>query len=265
MKTIFTFVLVLSGLFASSQQRESESELPSREADVTFNKRVWRVIDLRDRPNKSAASVSNPLSLILFNAVKEGKLIPYLSDSLKTRIPLSKFLKQINDTIIEENYKDINDPSSVSYDTVISEFNPLKKIQKYIVMEEWLFNKKSSNMMIKIIAIAPLYRKIHYDNDVGIRQLCWLKYQDNKGVETTCKEILSENHLYTSKNKITDSTYFDWFEKRMFFSYIIKISSSHDMSLSSIAEFKDNRLEAMMQSERLKQELQDYQDDMWDK
>jgi hypothetical protein len=43
-----------------------------READVFWAKRVTRIIDVREKQNQCMNWPKNPLSLVLYNAVKEG-------------------------------------------------------------------------------------------------------------------------------------------------------------------------------------------------
>ena len=42
-----------------------------READVMFAKRIWRIIDTREKQNQPMVWRKNPLSLIFYNSVLE--------------------------------------------------------------------------------------------------------------------------------------------------------------------------------------------------
>ena len=103
------------------------------------------------------------------------------------------------------------------------------------------------------------------DEDLGIYPLCWLKYDDLKNGEPDMMDILKEEKIVNRENHATKYSYQDWFEKRMFYSYVYKISDQGNMSISGKAGFKDNPEQAMMEAERLKNQLQDYDEEQWER
>jgi gliding motility associated protien GldN len=235
------------------------------EKDVLSAKRVWQIIDLRDPQNKVAVRAGNPLIRVLFNAVMQQRLVPYSADSLQHKLSVNEVIQRGTKMIIEENPVDLSDPSVTRLDTVVTPLNPEKDIYRIMIMEDWVFDKKQGKQFPRIIALALLYKKIYLDEDLGTFPLCWLRYDDPKDHETDLVAILTEEKLMTRDNKPSAYSYVDWFEKRWFFSYVYKTSDQGDRSISGKAAFKDNPMQALMEAERLKNQLSEDEEEQWER
>lgn len=245
-----------------------------READVFWAKRVHRIIDTREKQNMCMQWPKNPLSLILYNAVLEGKLIPYRGgegDSLTSSLTVEEFLALGADTSYPKNIIDPNgdpeDPFNQKIDTVVDRLDPIRKILKFRVVEDWIFDKKESRMYVRIIAIAPQYRPKFAGQEVDEDQdLCVLKYHRdaNDPDNYDIREILVNMEVFNRGNDAARITFDDWFEQRMFSSYIIKEANQYDRKISELEEFKDNGLAALLESERIKHDLFEREHDLWE-
>jgi gliding motility associated protien GldN len=242
-----------------------------READVFWAKRIHRVIDTREKQNMCMQWPKNPLSLIFYNSVLEGKLIPYNNDSLTSSMTIEEFLSKGSDTNYVKNIIDPNidpeEPSNQRLDTVVDRMDPIKKITKFRVVEDWIFDKKESRMYVRIIAIAPQYRgkfggvELDFDQD-----LCVLKYHrdENDPDNYDIREILVNMEVFNRANDAARITFDDWFEQRMFSSFIVKEANQDDLNINQREEFKDNGLAALLESERIKHELFEREHDLWE-
>ena len=251
------FFLLLFSPFLIHAQVDGRKPVPPnslREADVSFSKRVWRVIDLREKQNKKAVWPLAPINKILYDAAAGGKLIPYFSDSLITKFTITQFLARGNDTTYQETPIDPIDPSITRLDTLLSPFDPLERIYELLLMEDWYFDKKLSTMIPRIIAIAPLYRAKAMGIDLGMQPLCWFKYDDQKKQETACRDLLVHTAMFNKENSHNAFTFDDWFEQRRFGSFIVKTSNMEDASIFQ----EKNGLEALIEAERLKKENFEY-------
>jgi gliding motility associated protien GldN len=236
-----------------------------READVFYAKRITRIIDVREKQNQCMQWPKNPLSLILYNAVLKGILVPYVDDSLKSAMTIAQFVNLGSDTDYVETPIDPEDPTLTQLDTIITRFLPEDKIKKYRVLEDWIFDKKQSRMYVRIIAIAPLYNRKIAGIELGEQDLCVLKYhrsfEDNDLYDV--REVLVNQEIFNRINDIK-ITYDDWFEQRLFSSYIIKESNQYDNKIKEFEEFKDNKVNASLESERIKFELFEMEHDLWE-
>ncbi len=236
-----------------------------READVFFAKRVVRIVDTREKQNQPMAWPKNPLSVVLYNNIKEGKIIPYRDDSLSSQMSIEYFLTLGTDTDYIEVPIDPNDPSLTRTDTIISPMIPELRIQKFRIVEDWLFDKKHSQMYVRIVSIAPRYNVRIKGVDLGEQDLCVLKYHAKDGSgEADLRHIMVNYEIFNRQNDAARLTYDDWFENRLFTSYIVKEANQQDMYIKEYDAFKDNGVAALLEGEKIKQELFEKEHDYWE-
>lgn len=237
-----------------------------READVFWAKRITRVIDVREKQNQCMNWPKNPLSLVLYNAVKAGKLIPYQNDSLTSVLTIEEFLGRGSDTNIVETSYDPEDVTLTRPDTIVTVFEPVDKIRKYRVLEDWIFDKKESRMYVRIIAIAPQYNEKIAGIELGERDLCVLKYHKSPDdADMNDVRMITVNmEVFNRQNDAARVTFDDWFEQRLFSSYITKEANQYDNKIKEYEEFKDNKVAAMLESERIKYDLFEKEHDLWE-
>ncbi len=233
-----------------------------READVFYAKRVIRIIDTREKVNQAMAWPKNPLSIILYNAVRDGKLTAYFDDSLTTQMTSEYFLTLGTDTEYLDVPIDPNDPTFTRTDTIINPMIPDLRIFKYRLVEDWIFDKKHSQFFVRIIAIAPQYNNRLGGVDLGEQDLCVLKYHSKDGQDL--RHYLINYEVFNRQNDAARLTYDDWFEQRFFSSYITKEANQQDMLIKQYAEFKDNGVAALLEGERIKNELFEKEHDLWE-
>ena len=61
-----------------------------READILWQRKIWRVIDVREKMNKSFAYPERPFFNILMDAATSGEITVYGTDDDKFTYPLTK-------------------------------------------------------------------------------------------------------------------------------------------------------------------------------
>lgn len=262
-KTVYLLICIALGTVGARAQQPVPSGT-LREADVSFSKRQWRIIDLREKQNKKATWPGNPLSKILYESVRTGKLKPYKSDSLKAYYNLEAFMRMGTDTEIVETPTDPNDPTITRQDTIVNAFDPEQRIRQILVMEDWYFDRKLSTMSPRIIAIAPLFRYQVAGIDLGLQPLCWLRYEDRFDKENDCRDILAVQMMFNPENSRSRFSYDDWFQQRLFGSYVVKTANLHDVSILQDPEYRKNGLEALIEAERIKQQTHRQDADMFE-
>ncbi len=87
-------------LAANAQEATSEynpnSVRPIAESDQLYATRVWRRIDLREKQNKPFFSENRQITKTIIDAVMNGTLYPYTSDSLTTRMSKEQFIEKLS-------------------------------------------------------------------------------------------------------------------------------------------------------------------------
>lgn len=236
-----------------------------READVMWSKRVWEVIDLRQKINlplkyPREGDTKDRLSLVevIMNAVEEGGLTAYttLDDEFTTPMTIEEYKKiggAGTDTI---SVQDPN-PPYIPHDTVIVREFSRDKVVAYRLKEDWFFDKQRSVLECRIVGIAPL---MFDEDDQGnirenaiLRPLFWIYYPE-------ARKLFSNAEAFNRFNDAARLTFDDVFQKRMFNGFIIKESNVFNRRID---EYKIG-LDAVLESDRIKQDILNMEHDMWE-
>lgn len=226
-----------------------------READVFWAKRIWRMIDVREKMNLPFKYPQQPLIEILHTAAKNGELTVYDpsvvdADQFKQVMSVEdvKKLGTRVDTVMQIN------PITLEEEQVIQK-NDLTwdKIVKYRVKEDWFFDEETSTMICRIIGIAPIMEDFDASGNYrGDMTMYWLYYPD-------LRPILAKYEVFNTKNDAVRMSWEDLFEARLFESYIYKESNVHDRNIQEYATGVD----ALLESDRVKGDLFVFEHDLW--
>jgi gliding motility associated protien GldN len=245
----------------NSIDREPIPYTSIREADVMWSKRIWRVIDMRQKINlpfyypTDEQKGRKSLMQILYNGIKENTITAYSGSdeewqSRMTPAELAKTLNKQDTQRLTRNYEPYEE-----YDTVISQPFSTSEVYLIRVKEDWFFDKQRSVMDVRIIGLCPI--KEEFDpttgDPKGFRVLFWVYFPE-------CRKLFANNEVYNRWNDAERRTYEDVFFKRLFGSYIYKESNVYDRKLNQYAKGMDGLLEA----ERIKDELFIKEHDLWE-
>jgi gliding motility associated protien GldN len=223
-----------------------------READVFWQKRIWRVIDSREKMNLPFKYEGidwkdmSPLITIIRNAAITGEATVYGEDNFQTTLSPADVEKigAGTDTIA------INDlDGNYVKDTIIKrEFDPTK-VYKYRLKEDWFFDKETSTMQVRIMALAPIYHDDQAQVDIP---MFWCYYP-------TLRNVLVKQEVFNPRNDALRLTWDDLFEMRYFSSYVFKESNVFDRRIQDYATGVD----ALRESDRIKDDIFTYEHDLW--
>lgn len=251
-------IIGLSGpvLYAQPAKVNPIPPVNPREADVMFSKRIWRVIDLREKQNIIITWPKSDIRIALYQAALNAQLKPYRSDSLLSVYDMETFANRGSKKILVKKLVDPNESDGIfTTDTIYDPFIPQERIEQLLLMEEMYYDKKMSREVIRIIAIAPLFNWEIEGYQLGMQPICWLKYYDRNQKETVCRDVLLKQLLFNPNNSRSTFSVDDWFEQRRFGSFIVKVSNMHDLSIMDDPEVKRIGLQALIETERQKQDL----------
>jgi gliding motility associated protien GldN len=262
MKQCFIWSFCLLPMLKSQAQEYIKPLFPLpaiREADVMWAKEIWRVIDVRDRPNYQfyyplSKKYHQPnLFETLTQGVKDKKLKAYQSDELieSDTIPYRNFFDRIvmSDTITAYSADEFGNELTKKQwatDTLQGEY-----IIQYWIKERWFFDKQRSIMDVRIEAICPV--KIDEEKEALI-PLFWIKYSD-------AREWLNSFKAINPMNVAEQLTFEDLFHKRMFLSTIKKESNVFDRE---IADYVETDKQAIQESDRIKEYIMNFECDRWE-
>lgn len=233
-----------------------------REDDAVYKQRVWREIDTREKMNlpfRYAANEDNGnqrFISILYNAVQSGAITVFSGDDDRFTTPLTK--EQVAATITggmdTVPVVDINGEVT-GYQARQRMIEP-DSIYRYRLKEEWIFDKQTSRMYVRILGIAPIMRKYTSTGmDVGDVTLFWAYYPD-------LRPTLAKYEVYNGKNYAGRMSWEELFESRFFSSYITKstIDNTFDRSLK---EYIKDPLFRLLEGDNIKEKIFNYEQDLW--
>jgi gliding motility associated protien GldN len=232
-----------------------------RESDVVFAKRVWREIDLRDRMNQYLASPKSRLIDVLMDAIANGELTAYDAapnaakgdpngDEFSTPLtPAQAKAKMADSTAIHIINKQTGEDEGVK--RVAGEFNP-DSIVRFRIKEDWIFDKQRSVYEPRIIGIAPLYRPKAAGVAFDFQPAFWIYFPE-------ARKVLATKEIMMRRNDASSISFDQAFLKRIFASYIVKVSNEKDERIKDYTQGIDQLYEA----ERIKKELMDWELNLW--
>lgn len=223
------------------------------EKDVFWEKRIWRLIDTREKRNHIFRYENAPFVNILLDAGLAGDLTLYgMEDDRFSRAltPDEVYeLKFSTDTITIWNTETFEDSLVV----VHNELN-WEDVNKYRVKEVYFFDEETSTMGVRILGIAPIVERTD-DNGNFLNEgpLCWLYYPE-------ARSILARQEVFNPHNDAARMSWEDVFEARLFDGYIIEQSNLHDMR---IKDYKNNPMAILLESQKIEESLFNFEHDLW--
>ena len=223
-----------------------------READIFWEKRIWRVIDIREKMNLPFAYPDRPFFTILMEAAKNGEITVYSTEDDKFTNPLKpEEVAQMGasvDTIITFDPETYEEQIKV----VTNEINP-EDVKRFRIKEVWFFDEETSTMQVRVLGIAPLLDETD-DNGNFLYELpmFWIYYPE-------ARHLLARERAFSYGNDAAPLSWDDIFEMRFFASYIYKESNVFNRRLEDYLTGVDLLLEA----DRIKQEIFNFEQDLW--
>ncbi len=228
-----------------------------RNADIKYRKRVWRVIDLRQKMNKSWTWPKNPISQVFWELGTKGLLQAYATDSFNRILTPEDIIKATSDIITTSKQRLGSDDPSDVVDTSFAEYFRWDLIQKFEIMEDWVFDYKHGELKPIIIGIAPIQPKMIMGQPFDMKPF-WLKMDD-------CRPTLAKSEVF---NRYNDAMRLNWDQHinhhRLFDSYIVKTSEWDDKYITDKSEFKQQGLASLLRAEEIKNDLFIFEHDLWE-
>ena len=229
--------------------------------------------------------IYRPLSEDTMDVIKTDQTLTEYLDSLRSDSDYEE-LFGIDQTKLQEwwNFATVNSP--VRKDA-ISMFVPSNNIVAYHIKEDWYFDKERSVLDKRIIAIAPVARYTfnepeegelptrgelliydqlgkpylfsssanafeEYEGRVEEREMFWLYFDE-------LRNVIVNYYVYNDKNDAQWMSFDDLFWKRKFSSTIYRVSDKFDRELE---DYKFG-VDALYESDRIKESIRDWEHDLW--
>lgn len=259
---------VLDGIYVKEHvpARKPISYKFLREGDVMWTKRLWRVIDLREKinmplyyPTTQIGDRMSLIDLLLWGINTEG-IVAYSDDDDRFTQPISR--AQIDEKFgaIEKPFSFV-DENGVEQTKIIKEEIKSSQVKQYMLKEDWFFDKQHSMLDVRIIGIAPIRfylpdDAVSIDGDDEMRRSTpfWIYFPE-------ARRILANHEVFNDQNDAERRTYDDIFFKRQFSSFVFRESNVHDDRM--IQEYSIG-IQSLLESEEIKKRIFNYEQDLWE-
>jgi gliding motility associated protien GldN len=239
-----------------------------REDDAVYMQRVWREIDVHEKMNlpfvyKAEGDLGNQRFIyILLNAIKNDSITAFSpeDDRFTTPLPFQDIVNGLVGKPITISVPNLAlDPDGskglMRDTTIVNEFNP-DKVERFWIKEDWVFDKESSRMQVRILGIAPLKTITNDDGSFrDVTPIFWVYYPD-------LRPIFAKHEVYNGKNFGARMSWEELFESRMFASRIIK-STVNNPNDEFIKSYVKDPILALLEGEDMKERIFNYEQDLW--
>lgn len=236
--------------------------------DLMFSKMVWEKIVLDERVNfplyypvdtNNIGSNRRSLYDVLLKSIKQDKIKNIYDDSYFTT---KRTLADIKDALVLVDTTDIGFEQFNAEGVVDPQYIRRREISAYDITEYWIkglwyFDKRQSELKYRLLAIAPVAPDVNFiDTDVKeLIPLFWVFYPD-------ARQVLHDAKAFNNDNSAVPFSFDHILNSRRFNGYVFKEENVYgDREVTEYIE--DNALMQLLESDRIKENIRNFELDMW--
>ena len=273
-----------------SQAHDTIVMVDHRIDDVIWSRYVYRIIDMRYKQNYQLYFPTKPddadyrsLFKVIVDAVVDG--LPIYEKNMETIKPDFKqapirrrdiptmFMADdpMADYSDDPSHYDVSssDAMLIHYDSVADQLTPenyayeklVKNQLKYLIQEVVLFDKHTSRLHSKIMAIAPLQSDKISTRDssnvmASLREsiMFWIPFDQ-------LRPYMAIQYAIPNRNEVKRVTFDEFFQKHLYTSYIV---GEGNMYNRWIPDYAKKEAEVKKEQARIAEELLNFEQDLWE-
>jgi gliding motility associated protien GldN len=236
--------------------------------DVLMGKTTWEIIDLSEKinfalyfPIDTANIGSDRRSLydVLTKALKNGKITEVYTDSYfntkKSMQDIQTSLTRIDTT--DAGREQINAGNKISDEYILKQDLAAQDVTQYKIKGYWYFDKRQSELKYRLLGICPVTPDVYTMNsdEKDYIELFWVFFP-------AARDVLHEAKAFNDKNSAMPVSFDQILNSRRFNSVIYKEENVYGDR--TIEEYmKDNSQNQLLESERVKEKIRNFEQDMW--
>ena len=291
---LFTFLIFTAQIFAqtnllnakvpqevgvsSQQELEANNSSPIAygyvdDRDILWQKTVWETIDLDERinfpyyyptiNNGLLSSTRKSLFRILIDNINSGDITEIYSDSYFNDKLTAEDLEErlISKKLSPSGIEKSNSGEQVTendYDIYKIETD---KVVQYRIKGTWYVNKRLGELKYRLLGIAPVAPDVSTLSDGpaamadALVPLFWVWFPD-------ARKALNNSQVFNSKNSSQPITFDNMLNSRRFNSVIYQEENVYEDRAVNQYIYED-ALRQLLESERIKSEIRDFEQDLW--
>ena len=259
----------------NEKQIESNDEDPLPygfidDRDVLWSKTVWELIDLDERINFPYYYPTDTLNLgpdrrslfhILKNNLRNGNIKEvYDDDYFQIKLTYREILDKLAsiDTL-DAGFEQLNAGEALDPQYVNRRNITAREIRQYRVKGTWYFNKRQGELKYRLLGLSPVAPDVYTldkpEAEQDLVELFWIWFPD-------ARESLNTSTVFNTRNSSQPITYDHMLNSRRFNSIIYKEENVYEDRLINEYIFED-ALQQLLESERIKNVIRDFEQDMW--
>jgi len=239
--------------------------------DILFSKMTWEKVVLDERVNfplyfpvdtNNIGKNRRSLYHVLINAVKEGKIENVYNDSYFHSKRTQKELKDITTKVdtLDIGYDQLNADGFVSPEYITTTNIEAYNISAYLIKGLWYFDKRHGELKYRILGLAPAAPDVNFldSDDESLKTpnaLFWVFYPE-------ARQVLHEAKAFNNKNSASPLSFDHLLNSRRFNGYMYKEENVYgDREVKEYVA--DNALMQLLESDRIKDKIRNFEQDMW--
>ena len=236
--------------------------------DILMGKTVWEIIDLSEKinfalyfPIDTANIGSDRRSLydVLTKAVKSGAITEVYSDSYfntkKSYKDIQGALSRVDTT--DAGREQVNAGQSVSPEYIMRSDLTAQDVTQYKIKGYWYFDKRQSELKYRLLGICPVTPDVYTMNsdEKDYIELFWVFFPSSR-------DVLHEAKAFNDKNSAMPISYDQILNSRHFNAVIYQEENVYG-DRAIVSYMKDNAQNQLLESERVKDKIRNFEEDMW--
>jgi len=235
--------------------------------DVLMGKTVWEFIDLDERINfpmyfpveGNLGPDRKSLYAVLIENMKSGKISEVYDDSYFTT---KKTLKDIESSLSKIDTADAgreqyNAGEKISEEYIVKTDIEPANVMGYKIKGYWYFDKRQGELKYRLLGLCPVVPDVYTmgGEEEDPIELFWVYFP-------AARDILHEAKAFNDKNSAMPITFDHLLNSRRFNAVIYE--EENVMGDRKIEDYmKDNAQMQLLESERVKDKIRNFEQDMW--
>lgn len=236
--------------------------------DVLMGKTVWEIIDLSERinfplyfPIDTANIGSDRRSLydVLTKAIRSGEISEVYSDSYfntkKSYKDIQASLTRIDTT--DAGKEQINAGIAISPEYIVKQDLTSQDVTQYKIKGYWYFDKRQSELKYRLLGICPVTPDVYTMNsdEKDYIELFWVFFPASR-------DLLHEAKSFNDKNSAMPISFDQILNSRRFNAVIYQEENVYG-DRTIVSYMKDNAQNQLLEAERVKDKIRDFEENMW--